>query len=155
VNAAELENLSTQIMRSWPKMLIGPDIWEEALAPFDAGAAGTALVRLRNETKFPPSIQEFVSTIRSLGPTGPRRDTHDCPRCGGDGLITMVQRIHDVEYEVQTPCLCEHGEDARAMLDKITAANTEVLGRGQARVPAGVPYPRDQRKAVMAHGTIV
>lgn len=154
MNAAELENISTQIMVTWPGMKIPPQVWEEALAPFDMGAAGTALVRLRAELKYAPSIAEFIGTIRSLGPTGPRRDVQDCTRCGGDGLVTMAQLIHDVEYEVQTPCMCENGEDARVMLDAVLAANTEVLGRSPGRVPAGAPYPRDQRQAVMAHGTI-
>lgn len=123
MNRTELEDWSTRILQTWPKMSIPPQIWEDALRNHDAGAVGTAFIRLRDSEKYPPSVAEFVAAIRALGPTGPRRDGVDCTRCGGDGFNTRQQTIHDHSYEVVVPCLCENGVEAGEMLDRMTEAN--------------------------------
>lgn len=146
MNRDELEDWSTRILQTWPKMSIPPAVWEDALRPFDAGTVGTAYVRMRDNEKYPPSVAEFVAAIRSLGPTGPRRDGVDCTRCGGDGLNTRQQTVHDHTYEVLVPCLCENGVEAAEMLARMSEAN-ETESRRVFRRPRPVadnlPRPLD------------
>lgn len=153
VTRDELEGWSTRILQCWPKCNIPPQEWEDALRNHDAGAVGTAFIRLRDNEKYPPSIAEFVAAIRSLGPTGPRRDGVDCTRCGGDGLNTRQQTVHDHTYEVLVPCLCENGTEAAEMLARMSEAN-EAESRRVFRRPRPVadsqPRPLDH---ALRHGT--
>lgn len=62
---SETAHLVERIVQTWPT---GPRgrIWTETLEDLDAGRAGTAYVRLRNECEQPPSPGRFMAVYRSL-----------------------------------------------------------------------------------------
>lgn len=145
----EAEDMAVRIIRTWPKMNIPPGEWEDALRPLDAGTVGTAFVRLRDNSKYPPTIAEFMDAYRALGRTGPGGPRTDCDACGGDGFNTRLQLIHSVIYEVQVACRCGAGMGAAEALANIRAFNQEQFDRVFANTNPSdqpAPYLRDHRK---------
>lgn len=84
--------------------------WEETLGRHSYQLAREALKRVLNRSKYFPSvgdIQEAIATIKDeqRSSVQPKKKT-DCPNCGGDGWIMIVQ---DGE-ERYGRCPCKAGE---------------------------------------------
>lgn len=117
MNAADAAHLVERIVQTWPS---GPRgrIWTEAFADLDAGTAGSAYVRMRNDhdSDRPPSIGQFMAMYRSLKTKhNTDADPEHCPSCGRDGAVTYwVERNgHHVRYSAAR---CQHGNNPYARL---------------------------------------
>lgn len=108
----EADALAKRIINCWHG---GPNIadWRDALEPLDAGRAGTAYARLRNERDHAPSIKAFRDTYNAL-------DTHDgsirkCAECVDSGWVDVVSRFehNGLAYTGAEPCKrCPTGKTA-------------------------------------------
>lgn len=83
--ATEAADLATRISQSWPRG-VNTSVWEDVLTPLDAGAAGTAYVRLLHTENTSPTVAKFLDMYRSIRASDIRaEDRPDCDRCGSTG----------------------------------------------------------------------
>jgi hypothetical protein len=104
---AEATDLAKRIINVWRG---GPPLseWVDTLEPLEAGAAGTAFIRLRRDEVDAPSIARYHAVYRSLH-TG----EHDqrCPRCQGDHWVELApdddRYRHDKDCATRPACYCQ------------------------------------------------
>ena len=90
---AEASDLVQRMAATWPRDPWGDQvrrIWLESLASVDAGAAGTAYVRLRGELDRAPSVARFVAECGATPRAAAAREREReratvCGRCDGSG----------------------------------------------------------------------
>jgi hypothetical protein len=87
MNEHDADAIAKRIINTWHS---GPRLteWVEVLAGLDAGTAGTAYIRCRNELEHAPSIAKFIAVYRSLhtATTHPV-DRPTCGACDGTGFV--------------------------------------------------------------------
>jgi len=110
MNHTEADALAKRIINTWRG---GPPLaeWTSALLDLDAGTAGTAFIRCRNQYTDPPTIAAFVATYRTLS-TRANQPTGE--HCGcGDGLVAVWIERGGRQIRCAAPCTCPLGR-ARA-----------------------------------------
>lgn len=119
----EADTLAKRIINTWRG---GPPLteWANLLEQLQAGRAGTAFIRLRDELEHAPTIARFRTAYRSVRT---REDDETCEHCANDGTITgPTFERHGHTYSSAIPCPhCEHGR----------LAATWLLGYQDARPP--------------------
>lgn len=112
---AAAETLAVKISQTWPK---GPpvDVWVEDITDLDEGAAGTAFVKLRRESQYPPTIAQFRATTLSLKTVDASNRREPCPHCDDSGWVDAPDRIWpDERHSTQVqPCECREGRQRAA-----------------------------------------
>jgi hypothetical protein len=153
VTRAEGVELARMFVQTWPAMKIPPEIWVDVFADLDAGTAGTAFIRARNEEERPPNVAQFLTRYRALDTTH-NAPVHRCATCGGDGMVTDRQMIHAHTYDVLRPCPDCDSTDAQRVLHDMAAGNNDELdrlipGRSHAfhDVPS-LPRPRSDSRPI-------
>lgn len=120
----EAEDLAQRIFMGWPQTSrIALPEWEDAIKDLDAGAVLAAFTRLRDESKYPPSIAELKQTVAAIGGGDGGRRRVACDLCNSDGMATVGQIIHGLPYEVVVRCRCTNGEAAGEGLRRVNEAN--------------------------------
>ena len=106
----EANDLAVRIVNTWPR---GPgiEIWADVLIELHTGPAGTAYIRLRNDTDNAPSVHRYLTVYRALHTAA---SDAKCEHCGNDGTITGPEFVrHGHTYQSAIPCPhCEHGRHA-------------------------------------------
>lgn len=107
----EARALYVRIANSWPaeQRGVAAETWIEVLADLDAGTAGTALIRLRNDIARTPSIKQFRDAYYALRtpanePVGPA-----CEYCDSTGWLASDKPAGGRECR---PCTCHAGRHA-------------------------------------------
>lgn len=127
MNADDRDNLVRKLRMVWPEGGPSNMAWADVFDGLEAGTAGTALLRLRNEHDKCPTIARFVGQYRELQ-TRARNpipgDESECRigRCDGSGWlpakftvpgrggrITDDGEIVPHEYTGVYPCDCPAG----------------------------------------------
>lgn len=123
----EADDLAARITHTWHTNRIPADEWAEVLTPLDAGTAGTAYVRLRNDSDNPPSIARFLATYRSLNTRRLDDQRGDCDHCDGTGWDPVIFTATDDHtfpghtYNAVRPCpCCRTGELRRTLHRQLT-----------------------------------
>ena len=83
-------DLAARIRGTWPGQGPTAETWAEALTPLDQGAAGTTLMRLRNDLDKCPSIAEFRRLCLRLNTRDP--NAPECDVCDGSGWAPAPDR---------------------------------------------------------------
>jgi hypothetical protein len=131
----EATDLATRINQTWPRGL-ATTVWEEELAPLDAGRAGTAIARLRR-TEQTLSIARFWTEYRTINTTDGSTRPHiaDCNLCQNTGTAPvsgMVKCADGTMLEMDVavgPCTCPRGRDMENTLRGIVDGNQAELDR--------------------------
>ena len=66
MNRDAAQELGVRIVQTWPDMKIPVDIWIDALAPLNDGAAGTVYARFRARLNKAPSVADFLAEYHRL-----------------------------------------------------------------------------------------
>lgn len=114
----EATELAKRIINTWRG---GPPLteWTDVLLELDAGTAGTAFIRLRNDTDHTPTIARYLAIYRSLHtPANDPINQPDCPDCGRTGWARSARPDHAGNPCV-TPCGCPAGRHAEIVHQKI------------------------------------
>lgn len=98
---AEARQLYVKMAASWPPdhRGVAAEVWIEILQELEAGTAGTAVIRLRDELDRPPTIHQFKQRYYALHtPTNDpiRMATLACADCGGSGWLSRRTPIQVV-----------------------------------------------------------
>jgi hypothetical protein len=145
--------LAVKIHQTWPRGL-NAEIWEEELADYHTGPAGTAYVRLRRTSSRPPSIAEFHAEYCTHLDHQPGPEHPDCPVCDNTGTKPVtdhrrhrtgctstapVDHKDDCHCHAIEPCHCPWGTNTATIITRIHAHNTRELDRTRgARSPSAL-----------------
>lgn len=136
---SEAADLAVRITQAWPGRGVDASIWERRLEDLDAGAAGTAFVRLLDTETRPPSIARFVDTYRAIRATQVRVEERErCDRCGGSGWERAADHVrtdaggNEVDRcSTVAPCRwCGAGKQAGPVHMAVLRANGHLLRDG-------------------------
>ena len=122
----EATHLADTISRIWPRGAITLDIWTEVLEEMYYAPAAETVRKLRDTADTMPSIAAFKTTYNGL--LGTAREHIDCPKCGGDGWVSVKPYIvNGREYDGVKPCTCRNGEATRDVHKRILDLNAAEL----------------------------
>lgn len=124
----EADRLAKRIINTWQGAPPLPE-WADTLEPLDAGTAGTAYIRLRNDSDATPTIARYMAVYRSLDTKRPDSAPHrGCTACGrqdgpypsnGDGWNTVEYERNGRTYRGAIPCNCPLGRTRDAVYASI------------------------------------
>lgn len=117
---AEAHTLVQKIQHTWGNLPpSSQDDWLDTLERLDAGAAGTALARLRKSRTDMPTLRDLRNEYRAID-TASQHQHHNCDTCGYDGLKhyhrTDCPEPHreDCGHNCPVgPCHCPNGDQHR------------------------------------------
>jgi hypothetical protein len=115
MNEHDADAIAKRIINTWHS---GPRLteWVEVLAGLDAGTAGTAYIRCRNELEHAPSIAKFIAVYRSLhtATTHPV-DRPTCAACDGTGWVDAPNLITPDGRSYTQVDRCPHCDNGRPL----------------------------------------
>lgn len=119
---AEARALATRIINSIRSTPPHAE-WIDALLPLDAGRAGTAFIRCRDDNDSDRlTIARFKMTYRSLHTASTDTARHGCWQCG-DGWVTRNYQRGEREYRGAYPCTCPAGQENQRIWDDVNTHN--------------------------------